>query len=150
MGDRRNEDNGGEIVDRKPVVSRRDALPILESAEHALDDVSASVCCAVERVDDGTGGAARNDGFDAFVLKPSAQAISVIGLSAMSRLAGANASSIGKAIVMSAMLPGVTATATIRPQPSARQWILVVLPPRETPTAWLNSPLFRLTPNDAP
>ena len=40
------------------------------------------------------------------------------------------------------MLPGVSATATIRPQRSARQWIFVVLPPRETPTAWLNSPLF--------
>ena len=51
---------------------------------------------------------------------------------------------------MSAMLPGVSATATIRPQPSARQWIFVVLPPRETPTAWLNSPLFHLTPSDAP
>src|SRR5688572_14961942 len=67
----------------------------------------------------------------------------------MSSLAGARASSIGTAMVMSAMLPGVSATATIRPQPSARQWIFVVLPPRETPTAWLNSPLFHLTPSDA-
>lgn len=31
------------------------------------------------------------------------------------------------------MLPGVSATATIRPQVSAMQWIFVVLPPRETP-----------------
>ena len=68
----------------------------------------------------------------------------------MSSLAGEKASSIGTAMVMSAMLPGVSATATIRPQPSARQWIFVVLPLRETPTAWLNSPLFHLTPSDAP
>jgi hypothetical protein len=53
----------------------------------------------------------------------------------MSRRAGAKASSSGTAMAMSAMLPGVGATATIRPHPSARQWIFVVLPPRETPTA---------------
>lgn len=38
------------------------------------------------------------------------------------------------------MFPGVRATATIRPQVSARQWIFVVLPPRETPTACVHSP----------
>ena len=65
MSDRRDEGNGGEIVDGESVVPRRNALPIFESSEHALDDVPASICCAVERVDDGTGGAARDDGFDA-------------------------------------------------------------------------------------
>ena len=67
------------MIDGKPVVSRRDPLPVLEPSEHALDDVPASVCCAVERVDDGSRGAAEDDGFDAFILRPGAQAISVIG-----------------------------------------------------------------------
>jgi hypothetical protein len=60
----------------------------------------------------------------------------------MSRLVRARASHIGIAIVMSATLPGVTATTRIRPRPSARQWIFVVRPPRETPTACASSPLF--------
>jgi len=38
------------------------------------------------------------------------------------------------------MLPGVSATATMRPQVSAKQWIFVVLPPRETPNACVHSP----------
>ena len=76
---RRNEDNSGEIVDGKPIVSGRDALPVLEPSEHALDDVSASVCDAVERIGDCTGGSARNDGFDASFLEPIAKSIGVIG-----------------------------------------------------------------------
>jgi hypothetical protein len=55
------------------------ALPVLEASDHALDDVPRSVCCGVERVDDKSRGAAGDDGFDASVLKPSAQAISVAG-----------------------------------------------------------------------
>lgn len=63
LSNRRNEDNSGEILDGKPIVSSPDALPVLEPSEHPLDDVSAPVCDAVERIDDGTGGSARENGF---------------------------------------------------------------------------------------
>jgi hypothetical protein len=79
LSDCRNEDNGGEIVDGEAVVSGCDTLPIFEPSEHALDDVSAPVHDAVERIDDGTGGSARDDGFDTSVLEPIAEPISVIG-----------------------------------------------------------------------
>lgn len=67
------------IMGSQPVISRGDALPVLEPAEHPLDDVSASVGCAIERMDDGPSRAAWNDGFDAFVLEPRTQAIRVTG-----------------------------------------------------------------------
>jgi hypothetical protein len=75
---RRDKDDGGEIVDGKAVVSGRDSLPVLEPSEHPLDDVSAPACDAVERIDDGTGGSTRDDGFDASVLEPITQPISII------------------------------------------------------------------------
>ena len=64
MSHRRDEDDRGEVVDGKPIVSGRDALP--------LNDVSAPVCDAVERIDDSTGGSARDDGFDASGLESNA------------------------------------------------------------------------------
>ena len=66
----------------------------------------------------------------------------------LSRRFGASASRSGSAMVTSAMFPGVRTTATSRPRASARQWSFVVLPPRETPTAWANSPLFRQRRSD--
>lgn len=45
-------------------------------------------------------------------------------------------------MVMSATLPGVRANATGRPRSSAKQWTLLVKPPRERPIAWLQDPLY--------
>ena len=53
-------------------------------------------------------------------------------------------------MLMSAMLPGVSASATGRPQSSARQWIFEVRPPLERPIACAHSPLFRPMPSGVP
>jgi hypothetical protein len=66
------EDDSGERGDGKPIGSGRDPLPVLEPSEPAFDDVSAPVGDAVGRINDGTGGSARDDGFDASVLAPIA------------------------------------------------------------------------------
>jgi hypothetical protein len=60
-------------------------------------------------------------------------------------MAGAKAFSIGTAMVMSATLPGVGASATIQPQGSARQWIFVVLPLRETGQNSISAAVDRTT-----
>jgi hypothetical protein len=50
-------------------------------------------------------------------------------------------------MLMSAVLPGVSAKAIGRPRSSARQWIFELRPPRERPTACVHSPFFRLLPS---
>ncbi len=50
---------------------------------------------------------------------------------------------------MSAMFPGVKLNATGLPQSSAKQWILLVLPPRDVPIACAHAPLLSLVPNGA-
>ncbi len=70
------------------------------------------------------------------IRSPSASKVS----SATRRCVGLTAFRSGRAMVLSAMLPGVRAMAMIRPQASARQWTFVVRPPHETLTAWANSP----------
>lgn len=52
-------------------------------------------------------------------------------------------------MLMSAILPGVNAKATGLPQLSAKQWILLVRPPRDVPIACAQAPLLSLEPNDA-
>src|SRR3954467_8224764 len=61
-------------------------------------------------------------------------------LSAIRRLGGRTAWSSGSAMLTSATLPGVSARAIGRPRPLARQWILLVDPPRERPIAWVHAP----------
>jgi hypothetical protein len=46
------------MIDGQPVISRCDPLPVLEMAEHLFNDISASVCCAIERIGHGTRGTA--------------------------------------------------------------------------------------------
>lgn len=53
-------------------------------------------------------------------------------------------------MLMPATLPGVRANAIGRPRPSAKQWILLVNPPRERPMAWIQAPLFRQMPSGVP
>lgn len=69
-------------------------------------------------------------------------------LSANRRLLGRATSNNGIAILMSAMFPGVKLNATGLPQSSAKQWILLVLPPRDVPIACVQAPLLSLVPND--
>ncbi len=44
--------------------------------------------------------------------------------------------------MMSATFPGVSTKATGLPRSSATAWILLVLPPRERPIAFANSPFL--------
>jgi hypothetical protein len=48
-------------------------------AEHPLNDITASVYGAIERIGNGTSSTARNDSFDALLFKPRAEPIRVIG-----------------------------------------------------------------------
>ena len=56
-------------------------------------------------------------------------------LSAIRRLGADRAARRLGAAEMSALFPGVSRSATARPQPSVRAWIFVVGPPRERPMA---------------
>ena len=76
----RDESECGEIVSGQTVVSCCQAPPVLEAAEEALDEVATSIDCAIERVRNSPRCGGWNDGFDAAVSKPVAQAIRVIGL----------------------------------------------------------------------
>lgn len=61
------------------VVSGCDASPVLEAAEEAFDDVPASIDTLVERVRCATRSGRGDDGFDAPILEPVAQAVGIIG-----------------------------------------------------------------------
>lgn len=79
MSDRGDQGDGGEIVDGEAIVSGRDALPVLEPAEHALNDVSASISPSVQRVDNVTGSPSWNDWLDLSVDEPFSQPVGVVG-----------------------------------------------------------------------
>ena len=55
-----------------------DALPILEPAEHALDDVSEAISPSVERVDNVTGSPSWNDWLDLSVDEPVSQPVGAV------------------------------------------------------------------------
>jgi hypothetical protein len=80
LSDRGDECDGCDEVDCEAVVSRRDAPPVLEPTEHALDDVAAAMGFSVERIDAVACGATRNDGLYAPPLEPVTQVIGVVGL----------------------------------------------------------------------
>lgn len=140
MGCKSGESDGCKKVYGEPVVSGGDTLPVFELSEHALDDISMPVGRAVEKIGGISGRAPRYDGFDPPVGEPVLQSIGIIGLVCEEAFCGRNGLQQGMAMPMSAMLPGVSATVTIPPQASARQWILVVRPPLDMPTARVHSP----------
>jgi hypothetical protein len=73
------EDNGGAITHSQPIISRCDPLPILEMAKHPFNDITASVCGAVERIGKGTSSTARNDSFNSLAFESRAEPIRVVG-----------------------------------------------------------------------
>jgi len=62
------------------VVSGGDAAPVLEAAEETFDDVPAAIGALVERIGCPARGGGGDDGLDAPLLEPVAQAVGIIGL----------------------------------------------------------------------
>jgi hypothetical protein len=73
------EGEGGEVVAGQLVVSGCDASPILEAAEHALDEVAPAIGRFVEWVGPLARGCGRDHRLDTSLLQPSAEGISVVG-----------------------------------------------------------------------
>jgi hypothetical protein len=61
------------------VVSCCDAPPILELAEHALDEVSSAICLVIERIGRTPCSGRWNDSLDLSPLQPIAQTVGIIG-----------------------------------------------------------------------
>ncbi len=72
--------DGGQEVDGEPVVSGCYALPVLEPAEHALDDIASAVRGSVEGINDVSRCPARDNGLDALPTEEVPQPIGVISL----------------------------------------------------------------------
>jgi hypothetical protein len=85
-----------------------EASPVLEAAEHALDDVALLVIGAVVVVVDFAVAARRDDGLGTAVVEPPAQLLAVITLSATSSPEGGRASMQFFATLQSWTLPGVS------------------------------------------
>ena len=62
------------------IVSGCSAAPVFQLAEHALDDIAASMGHPIVRVRCPSGGGRLDDGFDLSSLAPSAQTVGIIGL----------------------------------------------------------------------
>ena len=79
-GDGCDEGNGcGEVLGES-IVAGCDASPVLQSAEHAFDQIAPAVGLAVERTGSLSAGARRNNRLDAAVSQQGAEGIGVVGL----------------------------------------------------------------------
>lgn len=72
--------DGGEEVSCKAVVARGDAAPVFHAAEHALDNVAATVGLEVQRIRVAARTAGENDHFGALSFQALPEMVSVIGL----------------------------------------------------------------------
>lgn len=68
----------------------------------------------------------------------------------MARVNGASPCNSASAARQSAALPRVSRKASGRPLPSLTAWILVLRPPRPTPSGWALQPLFHQRHSDVP
>jgi hypothetical protein len=80
--------------------------PILETAEQPLDNITTGVGPTIQRVRSGVGCGRREDSLNPSGVEPSAQALSIVALSAIRRLVGALSVGRGTPMLISAMLPG--------------------------------------------
>jgi hypothetical protein len=131
-------------VSREFVVTGCDASPVLQAAEHALDEITLAIGDLVGVLRVGlfgmTGTVPRSR------RKRRSPSLSQAASAARQRPRG---TALIKAVATrtSPRWPGVTSMAIGRPRESTMAWIFVVRPPRERPIACASAPLFRPPPN---
>ena len=74
------EKDASQIVSGELIVTRGDAPEVVESGEHALDEVSLAISFPVMRSERCSPGDGRNDGFNAAFLEDHSQTVGVVGL----------------------------------------------------------------------
>ena len=74
------EGNGCDEVLGEPIVAGCDATPVLQSAEHALDQIASAVGLAVERTGSLSPGARGDDRLDAAFSQQGAEGVGIVGL----------------------------------------------------------------------
>ena len=126
------------------VVSGGDAAPILEAAEHALDDVAFGVAAVVVGEWDASVAFGRDDGGGSSCSEPVAQGVGVI---ALCRRPVRRVARQGMATAISATLPGVTMNVQGLPRSSHTAWSLLWRPCWVRLISWAKAPLC--APGDA-
>jgi len=127
--------HGSEEVAGELVVAGRDATPVVQLVEEALDQVSLSVSLEIDAANDAhvalawnvSGGPEGGEQLD-----DAARAIAMV----CNRLARRTQTWIRLGnVVLSEACPGLSTKRTGSPTASTTAWILVVNPPRERPMA---------------
>ena len=133
---------GGGEVGCELVIACGDASPILETAEHARDEIVSAIGGLVETMMSLAGRIVRDDRNRAAFEKKATQTIAVVGGVGGPAATWRNSAVSAVATRTSPRWPGVTSIAIGRPRASTMAWIFVVRPPRLMPIAWFCSPLM--------